>query len=172
MTLKLGLNLGKLVYADYACIIHDLNSAEFVWNASQREFIMSAAIFDSMTYFHPCGLSPSIILVMSTSHVLSGNQSGDKFVVKVRISDSSGARIYIEHFIFKLPNEEVCYHQTGKFSNSSKGFGIFLSNLMVCCAAYCGGKGHSSLAWQKLSSCSYTSRVQIKIGSIPSPWCI
>ncbi|KAL4348825.1 hypothetical protein GQ457_17G005870 [Hibiscus cannabinus] len=33
-------------------------------------------------------------------------RSGDKFVVKVRISDSSGARMYFEHFIFKLPNEE------------------------------------------------------------------
>ncbi|KAK8617334.1 hypothetical protein V6N13_080251 [Hibiscus sabdariffa] len=33
-------------------------------------------------------------------------RSGDKFVVKVRISDSSGARLYFEHFIFKLPNEE------------------------------------------------------------------
>ncbi|KAK8613276.1 hypothetical protein V6N13_101043 [Hibiscus sabdariffa] len=33
-------------------------------------------------------------------------RSGDNFVVKVRISDSSGARLYFEHFIFKLPNEE------------------------------------------------------------------
>ncbi|GMI79827.1 acyl-lipid thioesterase 3 [Hibiscus trionum] len=33
-------------------------------------------------------------------------RSGDKFVIKVRITDSSGARLYFEHFIFKLPNEE------------------------------------------------------------------
>ncbi|PKI60389.1 hypothetical protein CRG98_019214 [Punica granatum] len=33
-------------------------------------------------------------------------RSGDKFVVKVRISDSSAARIYINHFIYKLPNLE------------------------------------------------------------------
>ncbi|XP_021896122.1 acyl-acyl carrier protein thioesterase ATL3, chloroplastic-like [Carica papaya] len=33
-------------------------------------------------------------------------QSGDKFVVKVRISGSSAARIYFDHFIFKLPNQE------------------------------------------------------------------
>ncbi|GKU90311.1 hypothetical protein SLEP1_g4316 [Rubroshorea leprosula] len=33
-------------------------------------------------------------------------RSGDKFVVKVRISGSSAARFYFDHFIFKLPNEE------------------------------------------------------------------
>ncbi|XP_057481574.1 acyl-acyl carrier protein thioesterase TE3, chloroplastic-like isoform X1 [Actinidia eriantha] len=33
-------------------------------------------------------------------------RSGDRFVVKVRVSDSSAARLYFEHFIFKLPNEE------------------------------------------------------------------
>lgn len=36
------------------------------------------------------------------------NQSGDRFVVKMRISDSSAARLYFEHFIFKLPDDEVC----------------------------------------------------------------
>lgn len=33
-------------------------------------------------------------------------RSGDRFVVKVRVSDYSAARVYFEHFIFKLPNEE------------------------------------------------------------------
>ncbi|KAK1553148.1 hypothetical protein Q3G72_029694 [Acer saccharum] len=33
-------------------------------------------------------------------------RSGEKFVVKVRISGSSAARLYFEHYIFKLPNEE------------------------------------------------------------------
>ncbi|KAM7508727.1 hypothetical protein LguiA_019180 [Lonicera macranthoides] len=33
-------------------------------------------------------------------------KSGDNFVVKVRLSDSSAARLYVEHFIFKLPNRE------------------------------------------------------------------
>ncbi|KAK8303656.1 hypothetical protein V6Z11_D04G165600 [Gossypium hirsutum] len=31
---------------------------------------------------------------------------GDKFVVKARISNSSGARLYFACFIFKMPNEE------------------------------------------------------------------
>lgn len=31
---------------------------------------------------------------------------GDRFTVRVRISDSSAARIYFEHFIVKIPNEE------------------------------------------------------------------
>ncbi|WCJ24499.1 Acyl-acyl carrier protein thioesterase TE3 chloroplastic [Euphorbia peplus] len=33
-------------------------------------------------------------------------RSGDRFVVKVKISGSSAARLYFDHFIFKLPNEE------------------------------------------------------------------
>ncbi|KAK2375840.1 Thioesterase superfamily protein [Trifolium repens] len=33
-------------------------------------------------------------------------RSGDKFVVKVKISGSSAARIHFDHFIYKLPNQE------------------------------------------------------------------
>ncbi|KAJ8622865.1 hypothetical protein MRB53_031394 [Persea americana] len=33
-------------------------------------------------------------------------RSGDRFVVKVRISGSSAARLFFEHFIYKLPNQE------------------------------------------------------------------
>ncbi|KAK5836864.1 hypothetical protein PVK06_012667 [Gossypium arboreum] len=58
-------------------------------------------------------------------------RSGDKFVVKVRVSNSSGARLYFEHFIFKIPNEVVCYYRTCNSSSSSQGFGVFVSNLMI-----------------------------------------
>ncbi|PIA63606.1 hypothetical protein AQUCO_00201152v1 [Aquilegia coerulea] len=34
-------------------------------------------------------------------------RSGDRFVLKVRVSGSSAARIYFEHAIFKLPKQEV-----------------------------------------------------------------
>ncbi|CAK7326602.1 unnamed protein product [Dovyalis caffra] len=33
-------------------------------------------------------------------------RSGDRFVVKVRVSGSSAARLYFEHFIVRLPKEE------------------------------------------------------------------
>ncbi|KAM5563281.1 hypothetical protein ABKV19_018109 [Rosa sericea] len=33
-------------------------------------------------------------------------KSGDEFVLKVRMSNSSAARLYFEQFIFKLPNQE------------------------------------------------------------------
>ncbi|PQQ04523.1 uncharacterized protein Pyn_37166 [Prunus yedoensis var. nudiflora] len=33
-------------------------------------------------------------------------RSEDKFVIKVRLSGSSAARLYFDHFIFKLPNQE------------------------------------------------------------------
>ncbi|XP_076899592.1 acyl-acyl carrier protein thioesterase TE3, chloroplastic-like [Bidens hawaiensis] len=31
---------------------------------------------------------------------------GDRFIVRVRVSDTSAARAYFEHFIVKIPNEE------------------------------------------------------------------
>lgn len=33
-------------------------------------------------------------------------KSGDSFVMKVRVSGSSAARLFFEHFFFKLPNQE------------------------------------------------------------------
>lgn len=40
-------------------------------------------------------------------------RSGDKFVVRVRVSGSSAARFYFEHFIFKLPNQEPILEAKG-----------------------------------------------------------
>lgn len=40
-------------------------------------------------------------------------RSGDKFVVKVRVSDSSAARLFFEHFIYKLPNQEAVLEAKG-----------------------------------------------------------
>ncbi|CAK9316880.1 unnamed protein product [Citrullus colocynthis] len=40
-------------------------------------------------------------------------RTGDKFVVKVRISGTSAARFYIDHFIFKLPNMEPILEAKG-----------------------------------------------------------
>ncbi|KAK4373310.1 hypothetical protein RND71_008694 [Anisodus tanguticus] len=40
-------------------------------------------------------------------------RSGDRFVVKVRISDSSAARLFFDHFIFKLPNQEPILEARG-----------------------------------------------------------
>ncbi|KAL5722135.1 Acyl-acyl carrier protein thioesterase te3 [Ranunculus cassubicifolius] len=40
-------------------------------------------------------------------------RSGDRFVLKVRISGSSAARIFFEHAIFKLPNHEPILQATG-----------------------------------------------------------
>ncbi|PWA59561.1 hotDog domain-containing protein [Artemisia annua] len=39
----------------------------------------------------------------------------DKFIVRVRISNTSAARIFFEHFIVKIPNEEVIYIHPHKF---------------------------------------------------------
>ncbi|KAJ4870556.1 Thioesterase superfamily protein [Raphanus sativus] len=40
-------------------------------------------------------------------------RSGDRFVVKARVSGLSAARIYFDHFIFKLPNLEPVLEATG-----------------------------------------------------------
>ncbi|CAI9096172.1 OLC1v1032257C1 [Oldenlandia corymbosa var. corymbosa] len=40
-------------------------------------------------------------------------RSGDKFIVKVRVSDSSAARLFFEHFILKLPNKEPILEARG-----------------------------------------------------------
>ncbi|VYS50378.1 unnamed protein product [Arabidopsis thaliana] len=42
-----------------------------------------------------------------TMNFLAPLRSGDKFVVKVNISRTSAARIYFDHSILKLPNQEV-----------------------------------------------------------------
>ncbi|KAF3788837.1 Acyl-acyl carrier protein thioesterase ATL3 [Nymphaea thermarum] len=34
-------------------------------------------------------------------------KSGDRFIVKVRVSGYSAARLFFEHFIYKLPNQEL-----------------------------------------------------------------
>ncbi|TMW97715.1 hypothetical protein EJD97_005086 [Solanum chilense] len=40
-------------------------------------------------------------------------RSGDRFVVKGRISGSTAARLYFEHFIFKLPDQEPILEARG-----------------------------------------------------------
>ncbi|RZC70273.1 hypothetical protein C5167_033391 [Papaver somniferum] len=41
------------------------------------------------------------------------SQSGERFVVKVRISGSSPARLFFEHVILKLPNQEPVLEAKG-----------------------------------------------------------
>uniref|UniRef100_A0A1J3E0T9 Uncharacterized protein n=1 Tax=Noccaea caerulescens TaxID=107243 RepID=A0A1J3E0T9_NOCCA len=48
-----------------------------------------------------------------TMKFLAPLRSGDKFVVKARISGTSAARIYFDHFIFKLPNQEPILEAKG-----------------------------------------------------------
>ncbi|XP_055801549.1 acyl-acyl carrier protein thioesterase TE3, chloroplastic-like [Solanum dulcamara] len=40
-------------------------------------------------------------------------RSGDRFIVKVRISDSSSVRLFFEHLIFKLPDKEPILEAKG-----------------------------------------------------------
>ncbi|CAK9316879.1 unnamed protein product [Citrullus colocynthis] len=49
----------------------------------------------------------SLALSEMSLNFLSPLRSGDRFVLKVRVSEISRARIYIQHLIFKLPNMEA-----------------------------------------------------------------
>ncbi|XP_020095283.1 acyl-acyl carrier protein thioesterase ATL3, chloroplastic-like isoform X1 [Ananas comosus] len=40
-------------------------------------------------------------------------RSGDRFVVKVRVAGISGVRIFIEHFIYRLPDKALILEATG-----------------------------------------------------------
>ncbi|PIN22061.1 hypothetical protein CDL12_05220 [Handroanthus impetiginosus] len=48
----------------------------------------------------------AIALTELSLKFLAPLRSGDRFVVKVRVCDSSTVRLFFEHFIFKIPNLE------------------------------------------------------------------
>ncbi|KAK6921729.1 Thioesterase domain [Dillenia turbinata] len=55
----------------------------------------------------------ALALTELTLKFLAALRSRDKFVVKVRISELSGARVRFEHFIFKLPSQEPILEARG-----------------------------------------------------------
>ncbi|KAH6802096.1 Thioesterase superfamily protein [Perilla frutescens var. frutescens] len=48
-----------------------------------------------------------------TLKFLAPLRSGDRFVVKVRVSDSSAARLFFEHYIYKIPSLEPIVEARG-----------------------------------------------------------
>ncbi|XP_021749906.1 acyl-acyl carrier protein thioesterase ATL3, chloroplastic-like [Chenopodium quinoa] len=55
----------------------------------------------------------SLALSELTLKFLAPLRSGDKFVVKVRVSDYSAVRFFFEHYIYKLPNQEPILEAKG-----------------------------------------------------------
>lgn len=49
----------------------------------------------------------NVILIAYFFMLFFSKQIGDRFTLRVRISNTSAARIYFEDLIFKIPNEEV-----------------------------------------------------------------
>lgn len=78
-----------------------------------------------------------IYLLMFLLVLKTCNQNGDKFVVKVRISGFSAARVYFDHFIYKLPNKEVYFQHLI--------FTIFLPSLKTFVNIWCFD---DSLSWK------------------------
>ncbi|KAL0807156.1 hypothetical protein Bca101_099648 [Brassica carinata] len=62
----------------------------------------------------------SLAISELTIKFLAPLRSGDRFVVKTRVSGSSAARIYFDHFIFKFPNLEHVLQ--------AKGVAVWLDN--------------------------------------------
>ncbi|KAJ3706717.1 hypothetical protein LUZ61_010422 [Rhynchospora tenuis] len=48
--------------------------------------------------------------------------SCDKFVVKVRVAGFSGARVFIEHFIYRLPDQVLILEATGTVVYLNKSY--------------------------------------------------
>ncbi|KAJ4759390.1 Thioesterase-like protein [Rhynchospora pubera] len=49
-------------------------------------------------------------------------KSSDKFVVKVRVAGFSGARVFIEHFIYRLPDQVLILEATGTVVYLNKSY--------------------------------------------------
>jgi YbgC/YbaW family acyl-CoA thioester hydrolase len=49
-------------------------------------------------------------------------KSRDKFVVKVRVVNTSGARIFVEHFIYRLPDQALVLEATGTVVSLNKSY--------------------------------------------------
>ena len=69
-------------------------------------------------------------------------QSGDKFVVKVRLVGIKGVRMIFEHVIEKLPNHEVCRTPSYTFrtEETRNSVGLSSSATMLCselCVGLC-----------------------------------
>ncbi|PRQ25678.1 putative oleoyl-[acyl-carrier-protein] hydrolase [Rosa chinensis] len=70
--------------------------------------------------FERVGLNPDAVAQTGEAFALSTSsmkfiaplKSGDDFVIKVRMTNSSATRLYFEHFIFKLPNLEPILEAT------------------------------------------------------------
>ncbi|CAN1137652.1 Acyl-acyl carrier protein thioesterase TE3, chloroplastic [Linum perenne] len=85
-----------------------------------HEFIMCTYIYDMYgvagnEFLERIGLRSGVVArrgdAMALSELslkfLAPLRSGDRFIVRVRACDTSAARLYLQHFIFKLPNNEA-----------------------------------------------------------------
>lgn len=105
------------------------NGSKCWWSCKKRSWIMHTlwSFFEiSCTFTSMFFITILIIHIASYRYSTRSNlwlwkQSGDRFVVKVRVSKYTAARVFFEHFIYKITDQEVgvpIFHSSIRITHS------------------------------------------------------
>ncbi|KAJ4823651.1 Acyl-acyl carrier protein thioesterase ATL3, chloroplastic [Turnera subulata] len=105
--IKAGKGMGGFVDVEFKVRDYELDQFGVVNNAIYASYCQCDGFLSADAVARS---GEAVALSELSMKYLAPLRSGDKFVVEVRISGSSAARLYFEHFIVKLPSEEAYSH--------------------------------------------------------------